>query len=59
LAIVEALTFDLDGTLKDDSPWREVIARTCGDIARAHPGLDPARLVEANATVWDTYFPVV
>ena len=56
---VEALSFDLDGTLLDGSPWREVIVRTCGEIAAAHPGVDAGRLVEANLEVWDRYFPQV
>lgn len=56
---VRGLSFDLDGTLLDDSPWREVILRTCHEIAVSHPALDAQRLVEANAAVWERYFPEV
>jgi HAD superfamily hydrolase (TIGR01549 family) len=56
---VEALSFDLDGTLLDGAPWRDVINRTCDEIAAAHPGLEAGRLVEANAAVWDSYWPQV
>jgi 2-haloalkanoic acid dehalogenase type II len=55
----EALSFDLDGTLLDGSPWQEVIIRTCGEIAAAVPGLDARRLFEANVEVWERYFPEV
>ncbi|HYI67339.1 MAG TPA: HAD family hydrolase [Candidatus Limnocylindrales bacterium] len=56
---VRALSFDLDGTLLDGSPWRAVIIRSCEEIAAALPGLDANRLVEANAEVWERYFPEV
>lgn len=57
--IVEALSFDLDGTLLDGSPWRDVIIRSSAEIAALHPQVDAARLVEANAAVWDAYWPEV
>ena len=56
---VEALTLDLDGTLLDGSPWREVIADTCREIAAALPGLDAARLADTNHEVWERYWPEV
>lgn len=56
---VEALSFDLDGTLLDGSPWREVIVRTCREIAAALPDLEAERLVEANGEVWESYWPNV
>jgi len=56
---VRALSFDLDGTLLDGNPWRAVIVRSCEEIAAAHPGVDANRLIEANAEVWEHYFPEV
>lgn len=51
--------FDLDGTLLDGSGLRESIARTCASIAARQPGLDAARLVEANGNTWRSYWPEV
>jgi putative hydrolase of the HAD superfamily len=57
---VQALSFDLDGTLLDDSSrWQQSIVDTCERIAANQPGLEAARLVEANAEVWENYFPQV
>jgi putative hydrolase of the HAD superfamily len=55
----ETLFFDLNGTLLDDSGNREAILRTCGEIASARPGLDAARLQEANGEIWQAYWPEV
>ena len=55
----KAISFDLDGTLLDGSPWRDVIRSTCDQIAATLPGLDATRLFEANANVWERYFPQV
>ena len=48
---LEALFFDLSGTLLDDTGSREAILRTCGEIASARPGLDATRLQEANGEI--------
>ena len=54
-----AVFFDLDETLLDGSSLRESIARTCAAIAESHPGLDAARLLDANGEVWRSYWPEV
>ncbi len=56
---VQALFFDLDETLLDGSGNQEAILRTCRKIASAQPGLDAARLLEANNEVWQRYWPEV
>lgn len=56
---IQALFFDLDGTLLDGSFYQESIVQTCAQIAASHPGLDPGRLVEANSTVWQEYWPEI
>ncbi len=56
---VRALFFDLDATLLDGSGLQESIVRTCGKIAASQPGLDAARLLEANSEVWQRYWPEV
>jgi putative hydrolase of the HAD superfamily len=56
---VKALFFDLDETLLDGSATREAMVRTCGTIAVSQPGLDAARLLEANGEVWQHYWPEV
>ncbi|MCZ7570369.1 MAG: HAD family hydrolase [Ardenticatenaceae bacterium] len=56
---VQALFFDLDETLLDGSCFQESIVRTCGKIAASQPGLDAARLVEANRKVWRGYWPEI
>ena len=56
---VQALCFDLDETLLDGSRLQESIVCTCGKIAASQPGLDAARLVEANRKVWQGYWPEV
>lgn len=56
---VQALFFDLDGTLLDGSRSQESIARTCERIAASQQGLDAARLVEANSEVWKSYWSEV
>ncbi|MEE9253797.1 MAG: hypothetical protein V3U43_02590, partial [Pseudomonadales bacterium] len=56
---VQALFFDLDETLLDGSRFQESIVRTCGKIAASQPGLDAARLIEANSRVWQGYWPEV
>jgi putative hydrolase of the HAD superfamily len=53
---VQALFLDLDGTLLDGGRFQESIVRTCESIAASQPGLDAARLVEANSKVWPSYW---
>ena len=53
---VQALSFDLDGTLLDGSRLQESIVRTCEMIAESRPELDAARLVEANSKIWPGYW---
>ena len=56
---VRALLFDLDETLLDGSRIQESIFRACDMIAAGQPGLEAARLVEANNEVWLDYWPEV
>ncbi len=56
---VQALFFDLDDTLRGGSGSHEAVVRTCRHIAAARPGLDAARLLEANSEVWQRYWPEV
>jgi putative hydrolase of the HAD superfamily len=51
-----ALFFDLDDTLLDGSRFQESIVRTCEMIAANQPGLDAARVLEANAQIWPGYW---
>lgn len=59
MTAVQALFFDLDGTLLDGSGHQEAILRTCRRIASAQPGLDAHRLLVANGEVWQRYWPEV
>lgn len=52
------ISFDLDGTLLDDSVWQPTIVRTCERLGREF-GLDASRLSAANAEVWSAYWPTV
>jgi hypothetical protein len=54
----KVISFDLDETLLDGSPWQEVISRTCDQVA-PRLRLHPQRLAESNAAVFKTYFPLV
>ena len=56
---VQALCFDLDGTLLDGRGLQTAIHRTCEQLAVLRPGLDMARLVAANRAVWQDYWPEV
>jgi putative hydrolase of the HAD superfamily len=56
---VKALFFDLNDTLLDDSGIQEAIPRTCDEIAAVRPGLDPARLLQANGEAWRAYWAEV
>jgi len=56
---VQALCFDLDETLLDGSRLQESIVRACDMIAASEPGLEAARLVEANSEIWLRYWPEV
>src|SRR5574341_561017 len=56
---VQAVFFDLNETLLDGGGAREAIPFTCGRIAAAQPGLNAARLLEANTEVWQRYWPGV
>src|SRR5216684_317722 len=53
---VQALFFDLDGTLLNGDRLQESIVHTCEKIAGSRPGLDAARLVEANSKIWQGYW---
>ena len=53
---VRALFFDLDDTLLDGSRFQESIVRTCEMTAASQPGLDAARLQEANGQIWQRYW---
>ncbi|MGO9450625.1 MAG: HAD family hydrolase [Candidatus Binataceae bacterium] len=46
----------MNDTLLDGSGLQESIVRTCEVIAASQPGLDAARLVEANGQVWPGYW---
>ena len=50
-----ALSLDLDGTLLDPQDFPAAIERACDEIASLLPGLDGARLFEANGRVWRDY----
>ena len=54
-----ALCFDLDETLLDGSGLQESIVRTCEMIATRDAKLDAARLLKANAQVWQSYWEEV
>jgi HAD superfamily hydrolase (TIGR01549 family) len=56
---VRALLFDLDDTLLDGSRFQASIVRTCEMIAANQPGLDAARVLEANAQIWPGYWQEV
>ena len=56
---LQALFFDLDSTLLDNSSVQESIVRTCRKIAAIQPVLDAARLIAANTEVWEEYWPEV
>jgi len=53
---IRALCLDLNDTLLDGSGLQESIVRTCEMIAASQPGLDAARLVEANGQIWPGYW---
>ncbi len=59
LTRVRAIFLDLDGTLLDNGHEQEAISRTCDKVAAVQPGLDAARLAEANSRVWEAYWPQV
>ena len=48
----EAVLVDLDGTLLDHRGQAAAVEEACASVARAHLGLDPRELVEANARAW-------
>lgn len=52
-----ALLLDLDGTLLDDAWHGVALVQGCREIAGALPGVDAARLAEANGSAWDDYWP--
>jgi 2-haloalkanoic acid dehalogenase type II len=54
-----ALLVDLNDTLEDDSVIPEFIKRVCELVAAADPRLDAAALFDANAKVWDEYWPQI
>src|SRR5690625_4166387 len=54
-----AVLFDLDDTLLDGNSFAQSIVRTCEQLAGAVPGLDAARIVEANAAAFAEYWPEI
>jgi HAD superfamily hydrolase (TIGR01549 family) len=54
----QALFFDLDDTLLDNSGIPQSVARTCDSIAGEFD-LDAADLLQTNAEVWREYWPTV
>lgn len=54
-----ALLVDLDQTLVDHSGVAASVAWTCEVVAAAVPGLDPARLRQANTEFWAEHWPRV
>lgn len=54
----ELITFDLDGTLLDDTGWHSTVIRTCERVARDF-GLDAHRLAVANTAAWSEFWPGV
>jgi putative hydrolase of the HAD superfamily len=59
MTTVQALFFDLNGTLLDGRGDQDAILPTCRSIAAAQPGLDADRLLVANGEVWERYWPEV
>ena len=54
---VRALLLDLDGTLLADGWYSDTLVQASREVAATHPGLDAARLAEANGSAWDAYWP--
>jgi HAD superfamily hydrolase (TIGR01549 family) len=48
----KAVLVDLDGTLLDHGGQDAAVEEVCASVARAHLGLDPHELLEANARAW-------
>lgn len=48
----KAVLLDLDGTLLDHGGQAAAVEEVCASVARAHLGLDPGELLEANARAW-------
>jgi len=55
----QALLVDLDDTLLDGTYQRSSLRATCAILAGQQGGLDEIRLMEANAAVWQEYWPEV
>jgi len=53
---IQAVSFDLDGTLLDNTRLQSVIARTCELLAENEPALEARALLEANGQIWPGYF---
>lgn len=56
---IEVVLFDLDDTLLDGESFVRSIVRTCERIAERVPDLDAKRLREANAAVFQDYWPQI
>jgi HAD superfamily hydrolase (TIGR01549 family) len=48
----KAVLVDLDGTLLDHGGQATAVEEVCASVARAHLGLNPRELLEANARAW-------
>lgn len=59
LRAVEAVFFDLDGTLLRDDRSDEVVRLVAIEVARRHREVDADRLAAANQRVWADYWPEV
>lgn len=59
-ALPAAITFDLHGTLVDDtSRWQPAIEQACAEIAGLHADLNGPDLAAANLITWKEYYPTV
>lgn len=54
-----AVLFDLDGTLVDNSGQPDVIRAVCRELAAMLGNVGPERVLEANGEAWREYWPTV
>ena len=53
---IQAVSFDLDGTLLDGSVLDGVFSRTCELLAESRPHLSAPALAQANRSIWPGYW---